>query len=318
MTGPIIAEIYLGKITTVERPGDQEAEPGCQPAEHEDHAGLPLGRLRHDLQLHRLPVGGQPRVQVEDRQLDAAVSFPAGVGGRGSSGVAGVVKNTEGAIGYVDIAYALANHIQFMSVRNAAGKFVTPGLRVDHGGGRDRQAGAANNELHIVNPPKTSPLAYPISTFTYVILPTKTDKAAELRKFVFYALTQGQKFGPKRSSCRSRRRAGRGREDPEEGQGLAPTFAASGRPGRRVRPLVVLAATAARSGRRENGLAGSRRSSRARSTSSSHHSSSTTRRTRARAARSSPVSRRVTRSRCAVTPCRSVCSRARSAWASGG
>jgi len=50
----------------------------------------------------------------------------------------------------------------------------------------------ANNELHIVNPPKTDPLAYPIATFTYIILPTKTAKAAELRKMVFWALTQGQ------------------------------------------------------------------------------------------------------------------------------
>jgi ABC-type phosphate transport system substrate-binding protein len=55
----------------------------------------------------------------------------------------------------------------------------------------------ASNELHIVNPPKSNSLAYPICTFTYVILPTKTEKAPQLRKFVFYALTQGQKFGPK-------------------------------------------------------------------------------------------------------------------------
>ena len=54
-------------------------------------------------------------------------------------------------------------------------------------------------EISIVNPAKSDPLAYPICTFTYVILPTKTDKAAQLRRFVFYALspTQGQKFGPK-------------------------------------------------------------------------------------------------------------------------
>jgi phosphate transport system substrate-binding protein len=55
----------------------------------------------------------------------------------------------------------------------------------------------ANNEMHIVNPPKSTPLAYPICTFSYVLLPKKSDKSAELRKFVFYALTQGQKFGPR-------------------------------------------------------------------------------------------------------------------------
>ena len=51
----------------------------------------------------------------------------------------------------------------------------------------------ANNELHIVNPPKSLPTAYPIATYTYVILPTKSSKAAELRKMVYWALTQGQK-----------------------------------------------------------------------------------------------------------------------------
>jgi phosphate transport system substrate-binding protein len=55
----------------------------------------------------------------------------------------------------------------------------------------------ADDEMHIVDPPKGDSRAYPISTFTYVILPTSSPKAVELRKFVFWALTQGQKFGPK-------------------------------------------------------------------------------------------------------------------------
>ena len=82
-------------------------------------------------------------------------------------------------------------------MRNSAGKFVTPGLRAIRAAAATVHAVPANNEMHIVNPPKTAPLAYPICTFSYVLLPTKTDKAPELRKFVFYALTQGQKFGPK-------------------------------------------------------------------------------------------------------------------------
>ncbi|HXK15104.1 MAG TPA: hypothetical protein VNH45_11250, partial [Gaiellaceae bacterium] len=51
----------------------------------------------------------------------------------------------------------------------------------------------ANNEMHIVDPPKSAPLAYPISTFTYVIVPKQTAHAAELRKLIFWTLTQGQK-----------------------------------------------------------------------------------------------------------------------------
>ena len=49
-----------------------------------------------------------------------------------------------------------------------------------------------NNEMHIVNPPKSAALAYPISTYTYVIVPVQTSHAAELRKLIFWALTQGQ------------------------------------------------------------------------------------------------------------------------------
>ena len=57
------------------------------------------------------------------------MSFPTGVGARGSSGVAGVVKNTVGALTYVDVAYSLANKFQFALMKNRAGKFTTPGLR---------------------------------------------------------------------------------------------------------------------------------------------------------------------------------------------
>jgi phosphate transport system substrate-binding protein len=120
-------------------------------------------------------------------------AFPAGVGAKGSGGVAGVVSRTEGGITYVDVAYALKNHIRFAAVRNAAGKFLYPSLRRITAAANAFPKVPANNEMHIVNPPKSAPLAYPISTFTYVIVPTQTSHAAELRKLIFWALTQGQK-----------------------------------------------------------------------------------------------------------------------------
>jgi phosphate transport system substrate-binding protein len=120
-------------------------------------------------------------------------AFPAGVGAKGSGGVAGVVSRTDGAVTYVDVAYALKNHIRFAAVRNAAGKFLYPSLRRILAAAQAFPKVPANNEMHIVNPPKSAALAYPIATFTYVIVPQQTSHAAELRKMIFWTLTQGQK-----------------------------------------------------------------------------------------------------------------------------
>src|SRR5581483_11875730 len=126
-------------------------------------------------------------------------NWPAGQGGRGSSGVAGIVSNTQGAIGYVDVAFALKNRLKFMALRNSSGVFTTPGLRGIVAAAATVKRVPATNELHIVNPARGDRLAYPICTFTYVVLPIRSGKAAELRRFVFYAVnpTQGQKLGPK-------------------------------------------------------------------------------------------------------------------------
>jgi phosphate transport system substrate-binding protein len=120
-------------------------------------------------------------------------AFPTGVGAKGSGGVAGVVSRTEGGITYVDVAYALKNHIRFAAVRNAAGKFLFPSLRRIAAAASSVTSVPANNEMHIVNPPKKYDLAYPICTFTYVIVPQQTAHSAELKKLIFWALTQGQK-----------------------------------------------------------------------------------------------------------------------------
>src|SRR5262249_51829842 len=113
-------------------------------------------------------------------------NWPSGSGGQGSSGMAGVVSNTTGAIGYVDVAYALKNHLKFASIKNASGKFTTPGLRGISAAAASFSSVPADNEMHIVNPPKSNKLAYPICTYTYVIAPTKSSKSADLRRFIFY------------------------------------------------------------------------------------------------------------------------------------
>ena len=127
-----------------------------------------------------------------------AVNWPSGTGQRGSSGVAAGVTQTPGGIGYVDVAYALKNHLKYFAMQNRAGKYATPGLKGILGAAAAQvKPDPKTNELSIVNPATKFKLAYPVSTYTYVIVPTSSPKAAELRKFLFWAVTRGQSYGPK-------------------------------------------------------------------------------------------------------------------------
>jgi phosphate transport system substrate-binding protein len=125
------------------------------------------------------------------------VGFPTGKPAKGNSGVASAVQSTSGAIGYVSVAYALTNHLPLAAIENRAGRFATPGIRAIAAAAATVTRVPANNAVSILDPPASAPRAYPIATFTYVIVPTLTSKAAALRKFVFYGLTTGQAFGPK-------------------------------------------------------------------------------------------------------------------------
>jgi phosphate transport system substrate-binding protein len=121
-----------------------------------------------------------------------AVNWPTGIGANGSAGVAATVQNSPGTIGYTDTAFAVANHLHFASIKNAAGNYVNPGIRNVAAAAATVTKVPANGELHIVNPSHTSKNAYPISTFTYVLVPQKSANGTALRKMIFWALTQGQ------------------------------------------------------------------------------------------------------------------------------
>jgi phosphate transport system substrate-binding protein len=198
MTGQVLARIYLGQIKKWDDSAIKALNPKVSlpstditPVYRSDNSGTTYNFTDF---LSTVSPDWKGKI---GRGVNA--NWPAGQGGKGSSGVAGVVSNTQGALGYADVAFALKNRLKFMALRNASGVFTTPGLRGINAAAATVKRVPANNEMHIVNPPKGDRLAYPICTFTYVILPTKSDKAPDLRKFVFYAVspTQGQKQGPK-------------------------------------------------------------------------------------------------------------------------
>jgi phosphate transport system substrate-binding protein len=192
LNGKVLAAIFLGKVDHWNDASIKKLNKGADlpdlkitPVYRSDASGT-----TYNFTDYLSSVSGDWKSKVGN---STQVSFPAGVGAKGSSGVAGVVTRTEGAVTYVDIAYALKNHIRFAAVQNRAGKYLYPSLRRIAAAAATLTKVPASNELHIVDPPQSARDAYPISTFTYVILPLKTDKAKELRKLVFWTLTQGQK-----------------------------------------------------------------------------------------------------------------------------
>jgi len=197
LDGATLANIYLGSITSWNDPAIRKLNPKLTlpdtkitPVYRSDSSGTTFAYT-----AYLSAVSGQFSRRVGN---STSVGFPTGVGARGSSGVAGVVKNTPGALTYVDAAYSIQNKLQFAMIRNRAGRFATPGLRgITQAVSTLPRKITTPAQLKIVDPPKAAgPLAYPITTFTYVILPTSTAKAADLRKFVYWAVTQGQKLGP--------------------------------------------------------------------------------------------------------------------------
>src|SRR5436190_7794937 len=198
LTGSVLAGIYLGQVTKWNDPAIKALNPkvalpstGITPVYRSDNSGTSYNFTDY---LSAVSAGWKSKIGT-----GVNANWPAGQGGKGSSGVAGVVSNTQGAVGYVDVAYALKNHLKFFSIRNNSGAYTTPGLRGINAAAATVKRVPASGELHIVNPPKADRLAYPICTFSYVVLPAKSSQAAALRKFVFYAVspTQGQKLGPK-------------------------------------------------------------------------------------------------------------------------
>ena len=191
LTGDVIAKIYMGKVTNWSDAAIKALNPK---ATIPDLKITPVYRTGNSGTTYNFTDYLSAVSPAWKSQLGTgqSVNWPAGVGASGNAGVAGSVSNTPGAVGYTDTAFAIANHLRFAAVKNRAGNFINPSIKNVAVAGDAIKNVPANGELHIVNPPKSLANAYPIATYTYIILPTKSAKAAELRKLVFWALTQGQ------------------------------------------------------------------------------------------------------------------------------
>jgi phosphate transport system substrate-binding protein len=194
LTGKVIAGIYLGSIKKWNDPAIKKLNAGknlpgtnITPVFRSDGSGDTYALTDYESRVdanwkHRIGFGTQ-------------VSFPTGIGAKGNPGIAAAVGKTSGSIGYVSVAYALSNHLNNARVQNKAGNFVSARIAQISAAAKSVTHVPANNEYHIVNPPKKAKTAYPISTFTYAITPEHTSKAQLLKGFISYAINQGQSFG---------------------------------------------------------------------------------------------------------------------------
>ena len=195
LSAKTLSGIYLGTIKNWQDPAIKQENPGV---------ALPHQSI---FVVHRSD--GSGTTNIFTTYLDAvnadwkskvgkglSVSWPTGIGGKGSEGVTGLVKQNPGAIGYVELSYADVNKLPVVQMENKAGKFVTPSAA-----GASAAIDAYSSELQkdvrtpIVDPPASAGDAYPISGLTFLLVPTTpkdAGKGAQTKAFINYIITEGQ------------------------------------------------------------------------------------------------------------------------------
>ncbi len=134
----------LGTITKWNDPKLAKDNPGVKLPQRRYRGGAPLRRQRHDVHLDRLPVQGQPGMEDQSGRAALRCSWPAGLGGKGNEGVAGLVKQTPNSIGYVELIYAVQNKMAYGIGQECGGRRSSkPSLDSrERSGGRRRQSHA--------------------------------------------------------------------------------------------------------------------------------------------------------------------------------
>jgi phosphate transport system substrate-binding protein len=188
--GPTIADIFLGKITKWNDSRIAALNPGVS---------LPAMDM---IVVHRSDGSGTTyiftdylsKISSEWKEKvgkSTSVNWPTGLGGKGNEGVTEQVKQTEGSIGYVELIYALANNLPYADVKNADGKFVEPSLEsVSAAASTAKFPPNTDFRVSITNAP--GPAAYPISSFTWLLIRPKMKDAAKakaLKDFLKWMVT---------------------------------------------------------------------------------------------------------------------------------
>ena len=196
-TGPLLADIFLGKITKWNDPAIEKLNAGVKlpdtaitVAHRSDGSGTTY--IFMDF-LAKLSPEWKSKVGV-----NTAVNWPTGVGAKGNEGVSALVTQTPGTIGYVELIFALQTKTSYGSVQNMAGEFVKASVAsVTAAASAAAKQMPADFRVSITNAPGAG--VYPISSFTWMLFyenPKDKAQAKAMVDFMKWALTDGQKFAP--------------------------------------------------------------------------------------------------------------------------
>ena len=195
LDGETLADIYLGKIYKWNDPRIVKLNPG---------KNLPNKAI---LVTHRSEGSGTTfiftsylsKVSPEWAKKvgnSTSVDWPVGLGGKGSEGVSGLISQTQGSIGYVELAYAVQNKLPYAIMKNKDGNFIEPNFNTV----TEAAAGAVKNmpkDLRAVITNADGKNAYPISGFSWIVVPKDIkdySRAAALVKFLRWGITKGQAY----------------------------------------------------------------------------------------------------------------------------
>lgn len=194
-TGQVLADIYLGKIKKWNDPAIAEVNAGVT---------LPSSDI---IVVHRSDGSGTTYIWVDYLSkvssefksrvgVSTSVNWPVGVGGKGNEGVSGLVSQTPGSIGYVELIYALQNKISYGPVQNSNGEFVKASVdSVTAAAAAAASKMPADFRVSITNAPGKG--VYPIASFTWMLLYEDAKDKAQAKvmvDFLKWALTDGQKY----------------------------------------------------------------------------------------------------------------------------
>jgi phosphate transport system substrate-binding protein len=194
-TPEILAGIFLGKITKWNDSAIVRANPGVK---------LPSANI---VVIHRSDGSGTTFIWTDYLSkvspawrtkvgFATAVNWPVGIGGKGSEGVTGLVRQTPNSIGYVELTYAIQNHIPYGSVENSSGSFIRASLAsVTAAAAAAAESMPSDFRVSITNPAGKE--AYPIASFTWILVPTRIpdqSKGEAIKSFLHWMLTKGQSY----------------------------------------------------------------------------------------------------------------------------